>query len=1141
MEFKQLLNNGWQFTKQPIKSTYEYIRTEPVIWTDVEIPHDWLIYNTNDLYETSMGWYKNTFSVDLSLNKNVNIYFEGVYMDSTIFINGKNLGGWKYGYSSFEFDITDSLVDGENEIIVQVSYQSPNTRWYSGAGIYRNVWLKITEPIYIESDSIYISTRKESDGWYLDIDSTIINKFTQSDNRQLLLNHQLLNHEGTVVATTQQPINLLNTKTNDSQVLYVKNPKLWNLDSSYLYHVKSQIIADNTIIYEECQRIGFRTICFDPNKGFILNNLPIKLQGVNQHHDLGALGAAVNKIALKRQINKLKEMGVNAIRLSHNMPSVEIMDLADEMGVIIVSEAFDCWEYPKNEYDYARYFNECYSKDIASWVRRDRNHPCVIMWSIGNEIPDTTSDRGLEITKLLKEQVLIHDPRQNAHVTIGSNHMTSEKAQACSNELVVAGYNYAERLYNEHHLKYPHWCIYGSETSSTVQSRGIYHFPAHKSVVMYEDEQCSSLDNCTTTWGSKNAEANIIYDRDAKFSMGQFLWSGFDYIGEPTPYTTKNSYFGQIDTAGFEKDSFYLYQAEWTNYKNNPMIHLLPYWDFNEGQIIDIIAYSNAPKVELFFNEVSQGICEIDHISGTKLRGEWQLPYQKGTLKAVAYDEFNNIIATDIQNSFSDATKIQLKPDKTTILADGKDLIFVEISTLDSNNTHVANANNRIFVEVSGGGRLVGLDNGDSTDYDQYKGTSRRLFSGKLLAIIASKTTPSSIQMKVYSEGLPSETISFEAITSPNCDVNMTIVNENTKSEVNSEIPIRKIQLAREGLSTLNQTNPTAIVSAKLLPENTTYDEIEWKAITDLGTPTNIVMIEPNKNSAKITALGDGKFRLRCTAKNGGSIPQIISDLEYEIEGLGTLITNAYEFVDATLFSSSIPNLDDSLIGGIDTKENVENIITYSDIDFGDYGTDEITLSIYQFSKDAIAFEIWEGVPGNNDSSLILKSNYQVDPIWCTFQENSFKLSSKIKGIKTISFVFREKLSFKGFEFSYKEKAFEKLYSSDIDDIYGDYYTINKNTIDNIGNNVSLEIKGMNFGEIGTQSITICGESFVNNVIQLHFINDNEKISHIIEFPHNTSCETMNFPLPGIKGKYNFSLVFMPGDNFNYHWLQFNN
>ncbi|MDF2869063.1 MAG: lacZ3 [Anaerocolumna sp.] len=1140
MEWKQLFNDGWKFCKQPLQTSYDYINSAAAEWSNVDLPHDWLIYNTNALYEDSEGWYKKLFYIDALSDKNVLIYFEGVYMDSTVYVNGHKAGEWKYGYSSFEFNITELLVNGENEIVVRAVYQSPNTRWYSGAGIYRNVWLKVTTPLYVKTDSIYTSTREENEGWYLDIDADIIHCNKNQDSCNLVLKHVLLDNEGTIAANTENFMNIKNTVTGNFQTIFIKQPKLWNLDSPYLYTLKTQVFTGDIVLHEESQKIGFRKIKFDSEKGFFLNNIHIKLHGVNQHHDLGSLGAAINKTAIKRQILKLKEMGVNAIRLSHNMPSVEILELADEMGVLIVSEAFDTWEYSKNKYDYSRFFNDWYKKDVASWIRRDRNHPSIIMWSIGNEIPDTTGERGIEITRLLKQQVLLHDPRQNAHVTIGSNHMTSEKAQECSNELLVAGYNYAERLYDEHHNKYPQWCIYGSETSSTVQSRGIYHFPANKTVIMYEDEQCSSLDNCTTSWGSKNAQSNIIYDRDADYCMGQFLWSGFDYIGEPTPYNTKNSYFGQIDTAGFEKDSFYLYQAEWTDYKKKPMVHILPYWDFNVGQMIDVIVYSNSPKIELFFNERSQGTFEIDHQTGLQLRGEWRIPYEQGVLKAVAYNETGDVVATDIQGSFGDASRILLKPDKTSMYADGQDLIFVEISMSDISGNPVANANNRVFVEVTGGGRLIGLDNGDSTDYDQYKGSSRRLFNGKLLAIIASKTTAADITVKVSSEGLPTEVLTFKTIPCLHINKGISALMENDKSLENREIPIRKIQLTGTGNHILNKSNPSTIVSAKILPENSTYSEIEWKAVTDLGIQTNIVNIEVSGNNATLTAHGDGKFRLRCTAKNGRTSPQIISDLEYVIEGMGTLLTNPYEFVEASLYHKSNYLIDSSLIGGIDTKDDITNIITYTELDFGDYGTDELSLSIYHFSDYPIPLEIWEGIPGTEGASLLLKANYQADPIWCTFQENSYKLSRKIREITSISFVFYQKLSFKGFEFIYKDKSFDRLFSDDISNIYGDSYTKNINSIDNIGNNVSLEFDNMDFEVNGIRSLTICGDSFVHNVIQVHFINENEKISHIIELPSSVDTITKEYTFSKIQGKFTVSLVFMPGDNFSYHWVQFN-
>lgn len=321
------------------------------------------------------------------------------------------------------------------------------------------------------------------------------------------------------------------------------------------------------------------------------------------------------------------------------------MELADEMGLLIVSEAFDMWERSKTPYDYARFYLQWWKRDVASWVRRDRNRPSLLMWSIGNEIYDTHADsRGQELTRELQAEVLIHDPRRNAFVTIGSNYMPWENAQKCADIVKVAGYNYAEKYYEQHHREHPDWIIYGSETCSTVQSRGVYHFPLAQSVLADDDQQCSSLGNSSTSWGAKSTEVCITEDRDAAFSLGQFLWTGFDYIGEPTPYHTKNSYFGQLDTAGFPKDSYYIYQAEWTDYRTHPMVHIFPYWDFSQGQLIDVRVCSNAPRIELFMNEIPQGIVEIDHVHGHKLLGEWQLPYAEGVLRAVAYDEQGRLL-----------------------------------------------------------------------------------------------------------------------------------------------------------------------------------------------------------------------------------------------------------------------------------------------------------------------------------------------------------------------------------------------------------------------------------------------------------------------------------------------------------------
>ena len=506
---------------------------------------------------------------------------------------------------------------------------------------------------------------------------------------------------------------------------------------------------------------------FSPETGFSLNGRKLKLNGVCEHHDLGCLGAAYHSQAMRRKLEILKTMGVNAIRTAHNMPAQDLMELTDEMGILVVSESFDCWESPKNPYDYARFFPQWYQKDVESWVRRDRNHPSLIMWSIGNEIYDThvSSQKGKEWMEKLMTEVYRHDPLKNAAVTLGSNYMPWENTQKCADVIKLIGYNYGENYYEEHHKKHPDWMIYGSETGSIVQSRGIYHFPYQQSVLADEDEQCSSLGNSTTSWGAKSTEACILAERDHPYSCGQFIWTGFDYIGEPTPYHTRNSYFGQIDTAGFPKDSYYIYQAAWTDYKKNPMVHIFPYWDFNEGQFIDLRVCSNAPAVEVFFNGKSQGTFTIDHEHGSELTGHWQLPYKEGEIRAVACDENGKIVAEEVRYSFGEAKRILLKPQKHSLQANGEDLLFLEISMEDEQGHPVENANNRVLIRTEGAGALVGTDNGDSTDTEEYKASCRRLFSGKLLAVLKAGTEPGNLRITVSSPGL--ETVCLEIPVEP--------------------------------------------------------------------------------------------------------------------------------------------------------------------------------------------------------------------------------------------------------------------------------------------------------------------------------------------------------------------------------------
>lgn len=442
------------------------------------------------------------------------------------------------------------------------------------------------------------------------------------------------------------------------------------------------------------------------------------------------------------------------------------------------------------------------------------------------------------------EEVQKYDPKQNARVTIGSNYMPWENAQKCADIVKVAGYNYGEKYYQQHHEAHPDWIIYGSETASVVQSRGIYHFPYEASLLADDDEQCSSLGNSNTSWGAKSPEACIIADRDAPFSLGTLIWTGFDYIGEPTPYHTKNSYFGQIDTATFKKDSYYLYQSAWTDYRKRPMVHILPYWDFSEGQLIDVRVCSNAPKIQLQFNNKTIGTHDIDHEHGTQLVGWWKIPYEEGELKAIAYDENGNIIATDVRKSFGDAKKICLHPDKETLTANGTDLIFVEITMEDEDGNPVENANNRVHVQVTGAGRLLGLDNGDSTDYDQYKGTSRRLFSGKLMAIIGATLEPGKIRIGVFSKGMEIEIAEFESL--PPEGVTLMGISANTENQElpivvgnKEEMPLRKIEIISEAGQLFDESRKEMVVRARLYPENTSYRELEWSVVNEAGIESN--------------------------------------------------------------------------------------------------------------------------------------------------------------------------------------------------------------------------------------------------------------------------------------------------------------
>lgn len=1137
-----LFNDDWEFSKQEIGCNIKDIVTD-VTWSKIDIPHDWVIYDTSFFHEECEGWYRKRFFVNLSdklkgegnFTMRYLIRFEGVYMDSTIFINGSNVGEWKYGYSSFEFDITDALADGENEIIVRAVLQIPNSRWYSGGGIYRNVWFMSVPKLHFASDGVYIWTENKDEIWSVHVSCEIVDACVQKNFEQkdpYTVRYTIMDMNGAVVTSVEGK--------SVKQELTVAAPLLWSIKEPNLYVLKAELLWNDIMIDEKLNKFGFRTIRFDADDGFYLNEHHLKIHGVCQHHDLGALGAAVNRTALRRQLTLLKEMGVNAIRTAHNMCSVELLELADEMGFLINSESFDMWEKPKNTYDYARFFKEWVERDLASWIRRDRNHPCVIMWCIGNEIYDThAGERGHELTQFLMDMVYKHDPNHNAIVTIASNYMPWENTQKCADIVKLVGYNYSERYYEQHHEQHKDWMIYGSETASIVQSRGIYHFPLNVEILSDDDEQCSSLGNSITSWGARSIERCIVDDRDSKYTAGMFIWSGFDYIGEPTPYHTKNCYFGQLDTAGFEKDSFYIYQAEWTNYHTAPMVHIFPYWDFNEGQLIDVRVCSNAPKVELFFNNCSMGSFEIDHVHGKKLIADWKIPYKKGKLHAVAYDEFNNKIAEDKQHSFSDAAKIRLIPDKTQLIADGQDLIFVEISMVDHDGNLVYNANNRVNIMVNGAGRLIGLDNGDSTDYESYKGSSRRLFSGKLLAIIAAKTVPGDIHMDVSSTGLPLAQMHFTAKEGI-VPTGSSALEENRITYSSNEIPIRKLEIISLQGNQMHKEQREVEVMVKIYPENATHDDINWRVTNHLGVDSNIASIIPKGRKAILKAIGDGEFYLRATANNGDNKVHIISVLEFTITGLGTAFLHPYEFISGSLYSKSVGSIGSGNERGIATSRDSESIVIYDKLDFGTFGSDEITISIFELDSKPKQIELWEGEPYTKEGLMLADVTYHKPSIWNTYQEETYLLKKRLTGITSIAFLLRDKVHIKGFTFAKPKKAFEQLGVLSYSNLYGDTYTIGKEDISNIGNNVTITFDEMDFGRKGFEKLVICGHSPIDkNTIQIRFHGNNGEITQLVEFLYSKEYVERVFILESVTGMQSVSFVFLPGSNFNFKWFKF--
>ncbi len=1288
MNRRELFNTGWSFAKTALGVSYEQKEIWQADLRPVALPHDWLIWQTDKLYEDGIGWYVKSWKAEKKTGERIHLRFDGVYMDSTLYINDCRVGEWKYGYSTFEYDVTDALREGENLLVMRVVHQSPNSRWYSGAGIYRNVWLVTVPEVHIASDGIYVSVGKTEQGYELRVESELTDgqggvpqlpegkyqlRYTLSDashkdgedvsegektsetdaaggTRQQrdrdgsLVWRQVLDCRGDNafgddrVVLTPDGRRLEHGVRFDSRYT-VDAPHLWDVEDPYLYTLQAELLEDGKVIQRENLRVGFCSKEFTPGEGFLLNGRKLRLNGVCEHHDLGALGAAFSKEAMRRKFLRLRTMGVNALRTSHNMPAPEVMELADELGFLVVAEAFDMWEMPKTQYDYARFFADWAGTDVRSWVRRDRSHVSLLMWSLGNEIYDThASEHGQEITRRLMDFVREHDPRGNAPCTIGSNYMPWEGAQKCAEIVGMAGYNYAEGYYKAHHREHPQWVIYGSETASVIKSRGIYHFPLKHCILTDEDEQCSSLGNSVTSWGAKCEEYCITMDRDTPYSCGQFLWTGFDYIGEPTPYQTKNSYFGQIDTAGIPKDAYFIYKGEWTDGEKEPFVHIFPYWDFNEGQAIDVRIASNQPKVELFVDGVSQGTKEIRHEagSGMELLGHWILPYMPGTICAVAYDQGGREIARDSRCTSKDPAALVLRAEKMqgnriltwqgspaegvqkiprecmTLTANGEDLLFVEISAVDENGIQVENAGDYVEVEVSGPGRLVGLDNGDSTDYDPYKGTVRKLFSGRLMAMIAVEDRPGEIKVtvrdareSVHLGELPAytdedksgyarqirqagaENILRESSLSVTVEPGemregLALIPRNSFMPLAQVpvgfVPVRKLELhhirenmlgfgeisgialpqtvgqsagaqlsasadgilsGHSGWTNLGPENRQVTLQAVCHPASATDQEMIWKVVNASGIETNIASVETRGDRAVVTALGDGKFNVRCMVKNGTDKVKLISQMEFNIKDMGPATIDPYSFVVGGLYNCQQGTVLSGIANAASTAREGFTAVGYSGLDFGEYGSDEITVSVFANSNDPQFIQFWEGLPGGEDSELLYDGVYHKQSQWQVFQPETYKLKKRLRGQTTLYICTKSSMELGGFTFTRINKAFEQLHVVENRQIYGDSFKVTQDAIEGIGNNVSLEYADMDFGEQGIGGITICGRTpLANNTIHVRFVGE-ESVNQIVEFPHEEEYTAHSFALQPVKGVQKVVFVFLPGCDFDFKWFRF--
>ncbi|MDT0478712.1 glycoside hydrolase family 2 TIM barrel-domain containing protein [Streptomyces doebereineriae] len=775
-------------------------------WREVAVPHDWSIElapttengttSGTGFFPGGLGWYRLAFTLPPAFaGKRISVEFDGVYMDSYVYCNGTEAGRHPYGYTGFALDLTDLLhTDGttENVIAVKVQNRLPSSRWYSGSGIYREARLVVTDPVHVERWGTYVTTPEiTAERARVRVRTSVVDESGTAGPVEI--RSRIKDPRGRTVARTATTITV-GTKATETHELTVPEPRLWDISAPHRYTLETELRRGGKLVDTYRTPFGLRTFRFDPDEGFHLNGTHHKIKGVDLHHDLGALGAAVSIDAIRRQMTIMKSMGVNAFRTSHNPPSPEMIQVCEELGIVMLVEAFDCWRTGKTRYDYGRFFDEWCERDATEMVLAARNSPAVLLWSIGNEIPDSTSSAGLAMAdRIIAAIRAVDDTRP---LIIGSDKYRRLPAKGSAADLMLAkldglGLNYnTAKSVDQLHAAYPHLFLFESESSSETSTRGTYQEPEHLNTGENHTpgrRDTSSYDNNLASW-TMSGEYGHKKDRDRKWFAGQFLWSGIDYIGEPTPYDVfpvKASFFGAVDTAGFPKDMYHLFRSQWVD---EPMVHLVPMtWNHAEGDTVEVWAYANVATVELFLNGTSLGTRAFDtkkttdgrvYLETTEATGDdktftdgpypgsytspngsagklhltWKVPYLPGELKAVARRN-GTVVATDVLRTAGKPHAVRLTADRTSLAADGRSLVFVTADVVDSRGVVVPDAEHLISFAVRGGS-LAGLDNGREESAERYQATTRTAFHGKALAIVRSGTEPGVLKVTASAEGL---------------------------------------------------------------------------------------------------------------------------------------------------------------------------------------------------------------------------------------------------------------------------------------------------------------------------------------------------------------------------------------------------